>query len=191
MEAFDKKIRVSSIIRGLVLGTVAVISSIGAYYMIILLKPTAVIFVFLPTIIAVMLPIVVIILLLFNLRTSIGGYWTFRQATSGIFIMFLTGFLLHTFCYDLIFARIIEPNMLQKTEVAAITAKRFLMAQQHQPLAKISSSVEETKKEFEQQKQVTPGRIIQGIIFYIIFIFILSLVFASMFKKDTPVYEMP
>ena len=188
MEATEKKIRVNSILRGLLLGVAAIIASIGAYYMITGLRPTAAIFIFLPTVISVLLPILVVILLLFNLRASIGGYWTFRQATSGIFIMFLTGFVLHTIFYDSIFAKLIEPDMLQKTEVSAIAAKRFLMSQQRQPQAKIDQSIAETKNEFEQQKQVTAGRLIQGIIFYIIFIFLLSLIFASLFKKDPPVY---
>ena len=188
MEAIEKKIRINSIIRGILLGAATMVASIGAYYMITGLRPTAAIFIFLPTIISVLLPILVVILLLFNLRKSIGGYWTFRQATSGIFVMFLTGFLLHAIFYDLIFAKIIEPNMLQKTEISAIAAKRFLMSQQHQPQAKIAQSIADTKKEFEQQKQITAGRIIQGIFFYIIFIFLLALIFASMFKKDPPLY---
>ena len=188
METLDREIRIKSVIRGLVLGVVAIISSIGAYYMITGLKPTAAIFIFLPTIISVLLPITIIVLLLFNLRKAIGGYWTFKQATSGIFVMFLTGFLLHTICYDWVFAKVIEPNMLQKTEVAAIAAKSFLMAGQHQSPKKIEQSIAETKKEFVQQKQITVGAILQGIIFYIIFIFIFSLIFASMFKKDPPLY---
>ena len=78
--------------------------------------------------------------------------------------------------------------MLQKTEVAAIAAKSFLMSEQHQSPQKIEKSIAETKKEFAQQKQITIGAILQGIIFYIIFIFLFSLIFASMFKKNPPLY---
>jgi hypothetical protein len=84
----DKQLRKDAIIKGLMLGFTVLALSIFSFYFITALTKTMSFIVAGPYIFAVVLPITATALFCFSMRKKIGGYWTFRQAVTGIFLMF-------------------------------------------------------------------------------------------------------
>ena len=171
------------------MGLILLCVDIAAFYYFTGPTMPAVMFVIAQILFPFVLPIVLIIFCCFWLRKNIGGFWTFRQATTGLFVMFLTAYATQTITRDLVFAKFIEPNMQQKTEAAAIKETTFAMQGQKINQQLIDKKVDELKKDFSTQKPITIASVIQGLVFSVIFIFIFALIFAALFKKEAPVYQ--
>lgn len=117
-----------------------------------------------------------------------GGYWNFKQATTGIFIMFIVAYAFNTIARDLIFAKFIEPDMIKKTEAAVINSTQAMMEKSGIDQAKIDSKIAEAQKQFDEQQHLSIGKILSGIGTTIILIFVVALIFGAMLKKDPPLF---
>src|SRR4051794_29071294 len=111
-----------SLRNGLILGLILLAFNIISFYLIttVLKSPLGVIGV--PYLFSIILPIPFAIVSCYNLRVLMGASWDFRIATSGIFIMFLTAYLVIFIGRDLIFAKAIEPQMNKKIENVLLAA---------------------------------------------------------------------
>jgi hypothetical protein len=141
-----------------------------------------------PILLSFVIPITLVIALCFDLRKKIGGYWNLRQATTGIFIMFFTAYVIQYVGKDLIFAKLIEPHMVEKTEEAMIAATTTMMEKAGTEQTQIDEQEAKIRKEFDDQKTMTVGKVISGIAIAIVLMFVLALVFGAMFKKEPPLY---
>ncbi len=189
MNDIEQRIKINGVKSGLLLGLIITALSIISYYFITSITKSPVLFVAGPILFSVFIPIFCVVFFCFNARKKIGGYWTFKQATTGIFIMFLIAYLLQFIAKDIVFDRIIEPGNIQKTQTAAINARADILKQRGNNQKTIDKSIAEMKKDFIQQQNVSVGSTIQGILISILFIFLLALIFGSLFKKDPPVYQ--
>ena len=178
----ETEIRNKALKNGLLLGVILIFLSIISYYFIISVFNPKLLFLSTPTF-SVILPIAVVILLCFSLRKMIGGYWNFKQATTGVFIMFLTAYLVQMIGRDVLFAKIIEPKMQEKMELAYIKAASSIKSSQSSYQKKMDQNIRDIKSDFEEQQHITTGRVIQSIAISIIFIFVFSLIFGVMFKN--------
>jgi hypothetical protein len=188
MDNIEQKIKINSVKSGLILGVILLALSIFSYYFITVIAKSAMLFVAGPIFFSFIIPIVAVSFFCFNERKKIGGYWTFKQATTGIFIMFFIAYLIQLVGKDFVFDKYIEPNYVQKTQDAAINAKTAILKQQHYSQALIDKNIGDLKKDFTAQSNVTIGNVIQGVAISIIFIFLFALIFGSLFKKEPPVY---
>jgi hypothetical protein len=188
LETLEQKIKINFIKNGLWLGLILVGFSVLSFYIITMVTKSPIIFVVAPIIFSFALPIIVVLIFCFYGRKKIGGYWTFKQATTGIFIMFCCAYVVQTVGRDLIFARVIEPHMVDKTEKAYLAASAIIRAQPGTNQKQLDANQAEVKKNFDEQKNLTVGMFIQGVLFSIIFIFVLALIFGALFKREAPVY---
>lgn len=186
MNDIEQRIKTNGVKSGLILGLVITALSIASYYL-ITTTTSPLIFVGAPVLFSVFVPIFCVIFLSFKARTNVGGYWTFKQATTGIFIMFLVAFVLQYIGKEVVFDKFIEPGNAVKVQTAAINAKIAILKERGSSQALIDKNVAELKKDFSQPGS-TVGGAIQGVIISILFIFILALVFGALFKKEPPVY---
>src|SRR6202007_1862689 len=131
MNDIDQQIRINGIKKGVFLGVIITALSIISYYFVTSGNQSPVLFVAAPVFFSIFLPIFAVVFFCFDSRKKIGGYWTFRQATTGIFIMFLIAYIFQFAVRDVAFNRFIEPNSVQKTQAAAISAKAAIMKQRH------------------------------------------------------------
>ncbi len=184
MEDIEKELRKIGFIRGLLLGAILLLIGIISYYLIINNAgpwwfPLISSFFF-----NLILPVGLAITFVVNLRKSIGGFWSFKQAVTGIFMMFLAAYIVQAIGRDVVFAKIIEPDMVQKTEAAMIrsitTAAKPLSYTPAQTAAKIA----DTKKQFEENQKPTVTGVIQGVIVSIIFLFVFAIIFSAVFKRE-------
>lgn len=185
----DKKLlRKSGIIYGVILGVLLSAFSIISFYVMISTSSVIVIS-SAPFVFSVLLPIGAVVLLIINLRKKVGGFWSMRQAASGIFIMFFTAFVLQFIVRDMLFAKVIEPNMVQKTQTAMTKAvSTYLTANKAKP-EEVKKKMEDINQQFVAQKDVTIGRQITGFGISIIFMFVLAVIFAAFFKREGVVYN--
>ncbi|MFS2185101.1 DUF4199 domain-containing protein [Mucilaginibacter sp. Mucisp84] len=181
----EKTIKIQGLIKGLILGAVlAVVSIIYFYFMVNVASAVAI------TVGAILftyiIPIAIAAFFCINLRSKVGGYWTMRQAATGIFIMFFISNLTIFILRDQVFANAIEPQMAQKTKTAMVTALNKLKESTAKPEEKkeADAKIKEMEKNFQSGKNITIGQQIQSMGITIIFLFVLSIIFAAFFKRD-------
>ena len=188
MENLDSSIKKNALNDGLILGVISFVLGLITFYGIISAGTSLWLVVALPILLSVIVPIALAVYFCLNLRKKIGGYWNFRQATTGIFIMFIVAYGVQTIGRDLLFVKLVEPDMAQKTQDAVVRSSTALMEKADTPQEKIDESIANTEKQFESQKNPTFGSIAQGIGTSIIFVFVLALIFGAFFKRNPPLY---
>jgi hypothetical protein len=186
--ALENQIRRKSLIKGLYLGAILLVLSILSYYLIISMPDKAWLIVFSPIIFSVFIPILIVLLLCFNLRKNIGGYWTLRQAVTGIFIMFVISYVVQVVGRDVVFARLIEPDMVNKTQIAMSKATTVMLQKSGASQATINEKQADIQKQLDDQKNITIGGIIQGYVITIIFLFVFAVIFGALLRRNPPEY---
>jgi hypothetical protein len=186
MENLDSAIKKNALNNGLVLGVIMLILGIITFYVMISIESALWLIIVVPIVFSVILPIAIAIYFTIDLRKKVGGFWDFKQATTGIFIMCLVSFAIQTVGRDVLFAKLIEPDMAKKTQDAVVRATTAMMEKSGADQEKIDKQIESTEKQFDSQVNPTPGKVIQGIGTSILFVFILALILAAFFKRKAP-----
>lgn len=186
MENLDSSIKKNGFSNGLLLGlALFIVGTIAFYVLISTSAPMAIVLV--PLVFTILLPLAMSVFFTIDLRKKVGGFWTFRQATTGIFIMFITAYAVQYVARDLIFAKLIEPEMTTKMQNAVVNLTTAMMEKSGIDQAKIDAKMDEIQKQFDtQQQQGGFVRILQAFVTTIIFTFILALIFGVIFKKERP-----
>lgn len=184
MENIEKLIKKVFTKNGLLLGLILLGLSIFSFYFITSINSSPILFVAAPLIFSFVIPLTLLIAFCFNGRKRIGGYWNFKQATTGIFIMIFMAYIIQTIGRDLIFANLVEPHMADKTEKAFLNASAIIRKQPGANQKQLDQNEADVKKHFDEQKHVTILSKVQEITITIIFIFVLALIFASLFKRE-------
>lgn len=188
--SFEKKIKSTGVSTGLLYGVVSLVLVIFNFYYMTTLVTSFWAVVTGPFVISIILPIVISIFLTIDFRKKIGGFWSFKQATTGLFIMFFVGYLI-SFTGNLVFSKVIEPNMVEKMEAAMVNATTAMMEKSNAPQDQIDKALESTHKSFEDQKVQTVGKIVKGVVIAVIICFVFALIFGAIFKKEKPLYDTP
>ena len=183
MENLDQQIKKNAFNSGIILGTVTLVLGIFTFYLITSTSNIWMVFAA-PIVLSILIPITIAVFFCIGLRRKIGGFWTFKQAVTGIFIMFFAAYVIQAIGSDLLFAKFVEPQMVEKVDNAVLTATKTMMEKANTPQETIDTKVEEMQKQFDDQKNVTVGKTIQGIVISIIFRFVFALIFAAIFKKE-------
>jgi hypothetical protein len=192
VQDLNRKIRINGAIYGGVLGVVILALHLISYYMMVKISTPLWVTAFSPLIFTNILPIVAAILLCLRLREKIGGYWALRQASSGIFVMFLTSYLIFFFGF-LLFSKVIEPatdiNLQNKIEsVKAAIRQDQKVSQQH-----INEEVKGLRKDFNDRQKSGVWGFVQSFGIVVVLLFLASLIFGALFKNELlqPVSPQP
>lgn len=188
MKVSDQELRKKSAGTGLLLGLVVMVLSIFSFYFMTSIATSFLMVSFSPFIFSIIIPLIVTILFSIDLRKKIGGYWVFKQAVTGFFIMFAVCYAVNYVGVNLIFAKVIEPQMVEKTQSAVVKASGEMMEKQGADQEKIDEAQEKIQKKFDEQKENSLTKVISGFGISLIFIFVVSLIFAAIFKKDPPLF---
>lgn len=174
---------------GIALGAVMFVINIIVFYIIIASTSIWVISL-VPLLLSIVAPILIAIVMSIDLRKKVGGYWTLRQATTSIFIMFIVAYIITAIARDGIFAKLVEPQMVQKTETAVENATKNMLEKSGTDQDKIDSKISDIHKRFDEQKNVSVGKTIMGIGTTIILLFIVALIFGAFLKKEPPLFDV-
>lgn len=169
---------------GIGFGLIALILGVISSYVLVSTSSLAMIFIS-PIVISVILPIIIAIFFARDLRKKIGGYWNLRQATSGMFIMFLVSYVISV-GGNFIFNKLIEKDMTSRIQTSVVNASLQLMKNQGASEEEVDKKESEMNAEFEKKTNGTFMQTVQGHLIGVIIIFVVSLIFGAAFRKDPP-----
>lgn len=187
MQDLNRQIRIKGAQYGAVLGAVILALHLFSYFLMTKVSTPLWVTAFSPLMFTNLLPIVAAVLLCLRLREKIGGYWELRQASSGIFVMFLTSYLIFFFGF-LLFSKVIEPatdiNLQNKIEsVKAAIRQNQGTSQQH-----INEETKGLRKDFNDRQKSGVLGFVQSFGIVVVLLFLASLIFGALFKNDPPQY---
>jgi hypothetical protein len=179
METLNKH----AINNGVILGILSVALQIIIYY-----AAPSIIGSFTFSIVLTIFSLLIYIFFTIDLKKKIGGFWSFKEALKGIFIMSLVGNALSS-VVNFAFFKFIETDAFEKLaptieqqavanlEKFGVTDQKAIDAAVEQALAQVKSIYQPDLKSF-------------AISFATIIIvgFIMSLIFAAIFKKEQPMF---
>lgn len=182
MENGLKEIRKDAFTNGLILGAILLVLDVLALY--ILAHSQSILLVFFAYLFGyLVIPIIAAVILIKRLREKIGGYWNLRQATSGIFIIFLSAYLISS-AGSFLFVKYIQPQITVDAKnnfTNLITA--FLSKINAEP-DKIDRIVEDIEMQFNAIGHTSLSAVASNLFTSIIILFITALIFASIFKRE-------
>ncbi len=122
-----------------------------------------------------------------DLRKKIGGYWSFRTALKGIFIMaFVAGVLSMAFNY--VFYKVIEPNAFETISGHITTGLTETFENMGMQQEQIDEAIERQLESMRGQFDPTLKDLAKNFGIAVLIQFIMSLIFAAIFKKEPPVF---
>jgi len=185
MENGLKEIRKDALKNGMVLGGILLILDILALY--ILAHTQSILLVFVAYLFGyLIIPLTAAILLIKNLRKKIGGYWALRQATSGIFIMFLSGYLISS-AGSFLFVKYIHPQITLLAKDNFVTLITGFFTRINAEPDKVDELVENIELQFNAVGHSSVGAVFSNLLSSVIILFITALVFAAIFKRERPI----
>jgi len=170
---------------GLVLGLVFFVFGIILLYLISGSESFMVSIIAYPIIFQLVIPIIAVIFLCINLRKQIGGFWTFKQALKGIFLMFFVGWAF-SFCLNLGYTKLIDRNITSNMQERIKESSAAFMKKQNIEAEKIDSEMEKMDEQFVKQNELSVKTVFRNITIAIPVIFVLAIIFAAIFKRDRP-----
>lgn len=189
-EETDRVIIKHSIVNGVFLGVVvAAIGIFSFYYLTEMVTSPALIMIGYFTLFPVVLPIAFAIFFILRLRGKIGGYWSFKKAVRGIFIILISAYFTQFILKDIGFNRFIEPAVAEKSEKALLNNAISDFKRRKISQKEIDLKVKEIKENLGPTKQINIEQYVINIGISIIFLFVLSLIFAGFFKRELLYYN--
>jgi len=171
---------------GIGLGLIALVLGILSAYLLVGAKSMMAIFL-IPIGVGLIIPLIVAVLFCLDLRKKIGGFWNLRQATSGIFIMFLVTYAISN-VGNVVFNKFIEKDMTERIQNTVVEATSSLMKNQGVDEEQVDKKVAEMNADFERKNQGTIMQTIQGHVIGVIIVFVIALLFGAVLKKELPLY---
>jgi hypothetical protein len=129
----------------------------------------------------------VYILFTLDMRKKVGGYWTFKEALKGLFLMSIVANFTST-AFNYVFYKFIEPGAYDKVVgyVSAgltTTYEKMGMSQDQ-----IDKAMESVVKNLKAQYLPEPLDLLKTVGILILLGVVLSLIFAAIFKKNPPMF---
>lgn len=117
------------------------------------------------------------------MRKKIGGYWSFKEALTGIFILLFKSAMV-VFFSTLIFGKFIDRSYPVKMKEIAITKSAEMMERWGVAQDKIDESETEIDASLEKRFNPSIGDVCKSVCTMAIIYFIGALILAAIFKKD-------
>lgn len=182
MEGSIENLNKAAATNGAILGAISFVITILIYYMAPALLGSMM---FGFGIMAVSL--VLYIFFTIDLRKKIGGFWSFKEALRGIFLMaFISGVI--SLLANYVFYNFIEPGAYDKISGFVVDGLTTTFENQGMSQEAIDSTIEKMRESLRSQYSPTIGDLLKSLGFAIIIQFVMSLIFAAIFKKEHPVF---
>jgi hypothetical protein len=186
MGSINAVIRKNGAVIGIYLGLVLLLLNLALYYYTTRLTESFFIIAIASNIIKLILEIGAAVLFCNMLRNKIGGYWTFRQAVTGIFMMFIVAYVIQLSVYDNLFQRVIDKNFNTNVHNAWTNANLKTLKQGENLKVVKQRAAFIDSNYTNQQKSGSLNYIIVNVFITIIIGFVTALIFAALFKRDPP-----
>lgn len=131
--------------------------------------------------------LVIYIFFIIDLRKKIGGFWNFREALKGIFLMVFVAGLLYSVA-NLAFYKFVEPNAYDKISGYMESGMTKTFENTGMDQDQIDEAVSNYAEGIKAQLDPTPMQFFENMGIAVIVQFVMSLIFAAIFKKEEPVF---
>ena len=182
MDSSLKTLRKNAFLYGLLLGITLLVIDIITLYAFSLRE--SMIWVLLAYLFgSIILPLSAAIGVITRLRDKIGGYWNQREATSGIFIVFLCAYLVSSFGRLLCFQIIPDQTKSSAINNFASAVGQFLTNLKFQPHT-IENIVKSIRQQFDTIDVSKIGVLLPNLMFLIIILFVVAFIFGNILKRS-------
>jgi hypothetical protein len=122
-----------------------------------------------------------------DLKKKIGGFWTFKEALKGIFLMSFIAGLIYSLV-NVVFYKFIEPGAFEKIAGFMESGMSQTFENMGMEQEKIDEAVAKQIEGIKAQYDPTFAQFFKNLGIAVIIQFVMSLIFAAIFKKETPVF---
>lgn len=122
-----------------------------------------------------------------EIRKQIGGFWTYREAISAIFVLFIIPSII-LFFFSFVFGKWIEPGYYNKISEATLNTTTELMEKITTDQELIDKTISETELALEKQLNPSFMDMVKSVGFSVLIYFIIALIWAAIFKRDRPIF---
>lgn len=172
----------AAITNGVIIGLISLAIQILAYY-----TAPELLGKFYFGIIVMIISLILYIIFTLDLRNKIGGFWTFKEALKGIFLMAVIAGLITTII-NYIFYTLIEPGAFERISGYVSSGLNETYEKLGMNQEQIDKATEEALKQMKSQYNPTFMDLLKTFGIGIIIQFVMSLIFAAIFKKEPPVF---
>ncbi|MGN0020302.1 MAG: DUF4199 domain-containing protein [Sphingobacterium hotanense] len=181
-------VRKKAIIQGIVLGVISFILSIISLYITVsatsLFTSSAA-----AGFVNYVVFLIVAVFFVISLRKAAGGYWDFSTALKNIFIMMAITAVIGTLGVSV--WNMVNPTLQQE----AIDNTINMTIETMEATGANDENIDNTIEMLEQQRnalaEMSIGQILKGLAVSILMYFVLSLIFAAIFKRERPIFQSP
>ncbi len=131
--------------------------------------------------------LVIYVFFTLDLRKKIGGFWDFREALKGIFLMAFIAGLLYS-VVNFAFYKFVEPNAYDKISGYMEAGMTKTLENMGMDQDQIDEAISKQSEGIKAQYDPTPMQFFKNIGVAVIVQFVMSLIFAAIFKKEEPVF---
>lgn len=122
-----------------------------------------------------------------DLRKKIGGFWTFKEALKGIFLMSFIAGIVYSLA-NVVFYKFIEPGAFEKIAGFMESGMSQTFENMGMEQEKIDEAVAKQIEGIKAQYDPTFAQFFKNLGIAVIIQFVMSLIFAAIFKKESPVF---
>lgn len=183
METNLENLNKAAVTNGVIIGILSVVIGIVTYYVAPSMMGSAYYGIGL-----MLVSLILYILFTIDLRKKIGGYWSFRQALRGIFLMAFTAGLLGMII-NFLFYKFIEPGAYEKISGYLVDGLTKTYENLGMEQDKIDEAIETSLKSMKSQFDPSFTDLLRNLGVAVILQFVMSLIFAAIFKKERPVFS--
>ncbi len=122
-----------------------------------------------------------------DLRKKIGGFWNFREALKGIFLMAFVAGLFYSIA-NFVFYKFVEPEAFDKIAGFMESGMSQTFENMGMEQEKIDEAVAKQIEGIKSQYDPTPAQFFKNLGIAVIIQFVMSLIFAAIFKKEAPLF---
>lgn len=188
MNNFNSIVRKEGALRGLIFGVVLLIVNILLIYCTAYWVKSPVIYFILAFIGTYVVQIGLAVFFSGSLRKKIGGYWSLKQASTGIFFILFVTYIISSGGRWLYF-RLFDSAAMQKANMAAVNIRRQALEMSDRPQKDIDKTITDMQNTIAQGGNVTITRSLQEFLVSIILLFAVAAILGALYKREPPVYK--
>lgn len=122
-----------------------------------------------------------------QIRRQIGGFWTFREAISAIFVLFILPSVV-VMLFSIAFGKWIDPSYNDFIKESTLNMTTELLEKVSNDQEMIDKTIEETEVALDKQLNPSFVDVLKSLATSVLMYFIISLIWAAIFKRDRPIF---
>ncbi|WP_256007409.1 MULTISPECIES: DUF4199 domain-containing protein [Pedobacter] len=178
--ATNVNIKQESIKNGLIMAAVSIVLFLFTNYVLPDMMGSTIMFIG-----QMIVGLLIAIALILDMRKKIGGYWTFGQALTHIFVMFMISAVVVYF-FTIAFGKYIDTTYPERMKAIIYEKTEGMLKSMNMDQDDIDEAMRKQSADMEKQFDPSFSQMVVGLGIQLVMYFIGALIFAAIFKKSPP-----